>query len=108
MCPGLNMLLITGVGSFLATDFAGILSKEARKYLNNVSKVILLIDLQQRVLTYCVIIFILLIMLTATASFSKVFYIYFFNLQIVFYVFNPSLVAIYLAKTITMESLAKL
>ncbi|EER99101.1 hypothetical protein BDA96_02G260800 [Sorghum bicolor] len=60
--PVFNMLLITGVGSFLATDFAGILSKEARKYLNN----------------------------------------------IVFYVFNPSLVAIYLAKTITMESLAKL
>ncbi|XP_066394575.1 protein PIN-LIKES 3-like [Miscanthus floridulus] len=60
--PVFNMLLVTGVGSFLATDFAGILSKEARKHLNN----------------------------------------------IVFYVFNPSLVAIYLAKTITMESLAKL
>lgn len=60
--PVFNMLLVTGVGSFLATDFAGILSKEARKHLNNV----------------------------------------------VFYVFNPSLVAIYLAKTITMESLAKL
>ncbi|XP_021309630.1 protein PIN-LIKES 1 isoform X2 [Sorghum bicolor] len=60
--PVFNMLLVTGVGSFLATDFAGILSKEARKHLNN----------------------------------------------IVFYVFSPSLVAIYLAKTITMESLAKL
>ncbi|CAL5073624.1 unnamed protein product [Urochloa decumbens] len=60
--PVLNTLLVTGVGSFLATDFAGLLSKEARKHLNN----------------------------------------------IVFYVFNPSLVAIYLAKTITMESLAKL
>ncbi|CAN6211120.1 unnamed protein product [Urochloa humidicola] len=60
--PVFNMLLVTGVGSFLATDFAGLLSKEARKHLNN----------------------------------------------IVFYVFNPSLVAIYLAKTITMESLAKL
>jgi hypothetical protein len=35
--PVLNMLLVTGVGSFLATDFAGILGKEARKHLNNVS-----------------------------------------------------------------------
>ncbi|RLM85979.1 hypothetical protein C2845_PM04G19930 [Panicum miliaceum] len=60
--PVFNMLLVTGFGSFLATDFAGLLSKEAGKHLNN----------------------------------------------IVFYVFNPSLVAIYLAKTITMESLAKL
>ncbi|CAN6174809.1 unnamed protein product [Urochloa humidicola] len=60
--PVFNMLLVTGVGTFLATDFAGLLSKEARKHLNN----------------------------------------------IVFYVFNPSLVAIYLAKTITIESLAKL
>ncbi|KAG0544268.1 hypothetical protein BDA96_02G260900 [Sorghum bicolor] len=60
--PVFNMLLVTGVGSFLATDFSGILTKEARKHLNNV----------------------------------------------VFYVFSPSLVAIYLAKTITMESLAKL
>ncbi|KAG2644286.1 hypothetical protein PVAP13_2KG411445 [Panicum virgatum] len=60
--PVFNMLLVTGVGSFLATDFAGLLSKEARRHLNN----------------------------------------------IVFYVFNPSLVAIYLGKTITMESLAKL
>ncbi|EEC84799.1 hypothetical protein OsI_31863 [Oryza sativa Indica Group] len=60
--PVLNMLLVTGVGSFLATDFVGILNKDARKYLNN----------------------------------------------IVFYVFNPSLVATYLAQTITLESLAKL
>ncbi|TVU10043.1 hypothetical protein EJB05_43548 [Eragrostis curvula] len=60
--PVFNMLLVTGVGSFLASDFAGILGKEARKHLNN----------------------------------------------IVFYVFNPSLVAIYLAKTITLESFAKL
>jgi hypothetical protein len=35
--PVLNMLLVTGVGSFLATDFVGILNKDARKYLNNVS-----------------------------------------------------------------------
>ncbi|KQJ90741.2 protein PIN-LIKES 3 [Brachypodium distachyon] len=60
--PVLNMLLVTGVGSFLASDFAGILGKEARKHLNFV----------------------------------------------VFYVFNPCLVATYLAKTITLESLAKL
>ncbi|KAL6655335.1 hypothetical protein ACP70R_006161 [Stipagrostis hirtigluma subsp. patula] len=60
--PVFNMLLVTGVGSFLASDFAGILGKEARKHLNN----------------------------------------------IVFYVFEPSLVAIYLAKTTTMESFAKL
>lgn len=60
--PVFNMLLVTGVGSFLASDFAGILNKEARKHLNN----------------------------------------------IVFYVFNPSLVATYLAQTITLESLAKL
>jgi hypothetical protein len=37
--PVFNMLLVAGVGSFLATDFAGILSKEARKHLNNVSNV---------------------------------------------------------------------
>lgn len=37
--PVFNMLLVTGVGSFLASDFAGILSKEARKHLNNVSDV---------------------------------------------------------------------
>uniref|UniRef100_A0ACD5YEV6 Uncharacterized protein n=2 Tax=Avena sativa TaxID=4498 RepID=A0ACD5YEV6_AVESA len=60
--PVLNMLLVTGVGSFLATDFAGILGKEARKHLN----------------------------------------------YVVFYVFNPCLVSIYLAKTITLESMAKL
>ncbi|XP_037431183.1 protein PIN-LIKES 3-like [Triticum dicoccoides] len=60
--PVLNMLLVTGVGSFLATDSAGILGKEARKHLN----------------------------------------------YVVFYVFNPALIATYLAKTITMESLAKL
>ncbi|KAL6655336.1 hypothetical protein ACP70R_006162 [Stipagrostis hirtigluma subsp. patula] len=60
--PILNMLLLTGVGSFLASDFAGILGKEARKHLNN----------------------------------------------IVFYVFSPSLISMYLAKTITMESFAKL
>lgn len=60
--PVLNMLLVTGVGSFLATDFAGILGKDARKHLN----------------------------------------------YVVFYVFNPCLVATYLAKTITMESMAKL
>ncbi|KAF8694859.1 hypothetical protein HU200_037958 [Digitaria exilis] len=60
--PVLNMLLVTGVGSFLASDFASILTKEARKHLNN----------------------------------------------LVFYVFNPSLIATYLAKTITMESLGEL
>ncbi|CAN6224928.1 unnamed protein product [Urochloa humidicola] len=60
--PVFNMLLVTGVGSFLASDFAGILTKEARKHLNN----------------------------------------------LVFYVFNPCLIATYLAKTITMESLGKL
>ncbi|KAM3276243.1 hypothetical protein ACQJBY_044555 [Aegilops geniculata] len=60
--PVLNMLLVTGVGSFLATDSAGILGKEARKHLN----------------------------------------------YVVFHVFNPSLIATYLAKTITMESMAKL
>ncbi|KAL6844772.1 hypothetical protein ACP4OV_025431 [Aristida adscensionis] len=60
--PVFNMLLITGVGSFLASDFAGILGKEARKHLNN----------------------------------------------LVFYVFNPSLIASYLAKAITVESFGKL
>ncbi|KAM0870728.1 hypothetical protein ACQ4PT_039835 [Festuca glaucescens] len=60
--PVLNTLLVTGFGSFLATDFAGILGKEARKHLN----------------------------------------------YVVFYVFNPCLVSINLAKTITMESMAKL
>ncbi|RCV12266.1 hypothetical protein SETIT_2G255400v2 [Setaria italica] len=60
--PVFNMLLVTGVGSFLASDFAGILNKEARKHLNN----------------------------------------------LVLYVFNPSLIATYLAKTVTMESLGKL
>uniref|UniRef100_A0ACD5XUY9 Uncharacterized protein n=2 Tax=Avena sativa TaxID=4498 RepID=A0ACD5XUY9_AVESA len=60
--PVLNMLLVTGVGSVLATDFAGILGKEARKHLN----------------------------------------------YVVFYVFNPCLVSTYLAKTITLESMAKL
>uniref|UniRef100_A0A453L4D1 Uncharacterized protein n=1 Tax=Aegilops tauschii subsp. strangulata TaxID=200361 RepID=A0A453L4D1_AEGTS len=35
--PVLNMLLVTGVGSFLATDSVGILGKEARKHLNYVS-----------------------------------------------------------------------
>ncbi|CAL5087657.1 unnamed protein product [Urochloa decumbens] len=60
--PVFNMLLVTGVGSFLASGFVGILTKEARKHLNN----------------------------------------------LVFYVFNPCLIAAYLAKTITMESLGKL
>ncbi|XP_020188014.1 protein PIN-LIKES 3 isoform X1 [Aegilops tauschii subsp. strangulata] len=60
--PVLNMLLVTGVGSFLATDSVGILGKEARKHLN----------------------------------------------YVVFYVFNPALIATYLAKTITMESMARL
>ncbi|KAJ4811224.1 Auxin efflux carrier family protein [Rhynchospora pubera] len=60
--PVLNVLLVTGVGSFLATDSIGILSKECSKYLNNV----------------------------------------------VFYVFNPALVATNLSGTITMESMALL
>ncbi|KAJ0987121.1 hypothetical protein J5N97_005477 [Dioscorea zingiberensis] len=56
--PVLNVLLITGVGSFLATGHVGILCEEARKHLNNV----------------------------------------------VFFVFNPSLVSTNLAQTITMEN----
>ncbi|XP_078162763.1 protein PIN-LIKES 3-like isoform X2 [Carex rostrata] len=60
--PVLNVLLVTGVGSFLAIDSIGILSKECSKHLNNV----------------------------------------------VFYVFNPALVATNLSKTITMESMALL
>ncbi|KAJ1702551.1 hypothetical protein LUZ63_002330 [Rhynchospora breviuscula] len=60
--PVLNVLLVTGVGSFLATDSIGILSKECSKHLNNV----------------------------------------------VFYVFNPALVATNLSRTITMESMALL
>lgn len=35
--PVLNVLLVTGVGSFIATDYIGILHEEARKNLNNVS-----------------------------------------------------------------------
>lgn len=35
--PVLNVLLVTGVGSFLATGQVGILCHEARKHLNNVS-----------------------------------------------------------------------
>lgn len=37
--PVFNILLVTGVGSFLASDFASILTKEARNHLNNVSDV---------------------------------------------------------------------
>ncbi|XP_020109052.1 protein PIN-LIKES 1 isoform X2 [Ananas comosus] len=57
--PVLNVLLVTGVGSFLATGYIGILVKDARKHLNN----------------------------------------------IVFYVFNPALVATNLSQTITMDSM---
>ncbi|XP_026659697.2 protein PIN-LIKES 3-like isoform X2 [Phoenix dactylifera] len=34
--PVMNVLLVTGVGSFLATSNVGILSEDARKHLNNV------------------------------------------------------------------------
>ncbi|MQL70929.1 hypothetical protein Taro_003249 [Colocasia esculenta] len=60
--PVLNVLLVTCVGSVLATNRVNILGEDARKHLNN----------------------------------------------IVFYVFNPSLVSVNLAKTITFESLALL
>ncbi|KAH7689383.1 Membrane transport protein [Dioscorea alata] len=56
--PVLNVLLITGVGSFLATGRVGILCEEARKHMNNV----------------------------------------------VFFVFNPSLVSTNLARTVTLEN----
>ncbi|RRT67273.1 hypothetical protein BHE74_00006765 [Ensete ventricosum] len=35
--PVMKVLLVTGVGSFLATGNIGILCHEARKHLNNVS-----------------------------------------------------------------------
>lgn len=56
--PVLNVLLITGVGSFLAAGRVGILCEEARKHMNNV----------------------------------------------VFFVFNPSLVSTNLARTVTLEN----
>jgi auxin efflux carrier family protein len=37
--PVLNVLLVSGVGSFLATENIGILSKECTKHLNNVGQV---------------------------------------------------------------------
>ncbi|PKU81540.1 protein PIN-LIKES 3 isoform X1 [Dendrobium catenatum] len=60
--PVLKVLIVTGVGAFIATDYIGVLDKEARKHLNNV----------------------------------------------VFYVFNPALVATNLSRTITLESVVLL
>ncbi|XP_073133717.1 protein PIN-LIKES 3-like [Henckelia pumila] len=60
--PVLKVLLVTGLGSYLASDSINILGDDARKHLNNV----------------------------------------------VFYVFNPSLVYSNLAKSITYESMVKL
>lgn len=34
--PVLNVLLVTSLGSFIATDYVGILNEDARKHLNNV------------------------------------------------------------------------
>lgn len=93
--PVFNMLLVTGVGSFLATDFAGILGKDARKHLNNVSDVKGCMKAWSTTNTHC-------------PTHRSLNFFWIVCLQIVFYVFNPSLVAIYLAKTITTESLAKL
>lgn len=56
--PVLKVLIVTGVGAFIATDYIGVLGEEARKHLNNV----------------------------------------------VFYVFNPALVATNLSRTVTLES----
>ncbi|KAL5707309.1 Protein PIN-LIKES 3 [Ranunculus cassubicifolius] len=60
--PVLKVLLITAVGSILATDYVNLLGEDARKYFN----------------------------------------------AIVFYVFNPSLIATNLAKTVTLDSIIKL
>ncbi|OVA00699.1 Auxin efflux carrier [Macleaya cordata] len=60
--PILEVLLVTGLGSFLALDSINILGEDARKHINNV----------------------------------------------VFYIFNPALIAGNLAKTITFDSMVKL
>lgn len=60
--PVLKVLIVTGVGSFIATDYINVLGEDARRHLNN----------------------------------------------IVFYVFNPALVATNLSRTITLESVALL
>jgi hypothetical protein len=104
--PVLNMLLVTGVGSFLATDFAGILGKEARKHLNYVSGS----DCHKLKWQYDQLTNYLSFMFPSLFRFSNLstcVWIICFP-QVVFYVFNPCLVSTYLAKTITMESMAKL
>lgn len=60
--PVIKVLIVTGVGSFIATDYIGVLGEDARKHLNN----------------------------------------------IVFYVFNPALVATNLSRTVTLESVVLL
>lgn len=86
--PVLKVLLVTGVGSFLATGSVGILCNDARKHFNNVTC--------QRWPHW------LLFGNLVAFWFSCLFFLV---LQVVFYVFNPALVSSNLSRTITMESM---
>lgn len=87
--PVAKILLITGIGFYLALDQVNILNQDARKQLNNVS-FFRHITIHRFWLIYC----------------SLMSFVLF--LQIVFYVFSPSLVASSLSETITYESMVKM
>lgn len=86
-----KILVITGIGFYLALDRVNILNQDARKQLNNVRFLNIYIN-------YSLYAFVILYVQSC----------FFLFLQIVFYVFSPSLVASSLAETITYESLVKM
>jgi len=86
--PVAKILLITGIGFYLALDQVNILNHDARKQLNNVS--------------------VFRHMHSHSPILVNLFSYEFWFLQIVFYVFSPSLVASSLSETITYESMVKM
>jgi len=88
--PVIKVLLITALGLFLALDNISILGEDARKKVNQVT-------IPENLFSF--VLFFSLCSLMERVLFLE---------QLVFYVFNPSLVGSNLAKTITFESVVKL
>lgn len=90
--PVLKVLLVTGLGSILALERFDLLGEEARKHLNNVC--FMLITSYNSIAT-----------VTAQSLTCGVLFCW---EQIVFFVFNPSLVSSNLANSITYESMMRM
>ena len=90
--PVMKVLLICGLGSFLALDHIDILGESARKQINNVSINFSFIILLEQ----------------SSVTFSNLTELFNLCNQVVFFVFNPALVSSNLAQTITLENIVSL